>query len=562
VRRLRRLAHVGLEHPALSTPAVAFVVVAFVLPMAVMVLYSFWPTRGGDVVRDFTLDNYRRLFDEPLYVRTLLRTFWVVGLSSLLTVAVTFPFAYFVAVKVRPRRRLAWILLAVLPFFTSYLIRVFSWLNIFGTNGAANEAIRALGLSDAPVGFFQQGTSAIVVTFVYLLFPLAFLTSYATLERMDPGLREAAADLGAKPWQVLAKVTIPLAGSGLLAGFAFSFIAMAGDYVTPRLIGGTKGSLFSNLIVNQFGLSVQWGYGATLALVLLVSVLIFLILLRVVVGTRAAGDFTRRYEYRPAPVLAAYSSAFVMFLYLPIVLVVLFAFNTSSFVGFPVTGLTTSWFAEVLDDPDVIAAFWTSLEVALWSVTLAILVGTPAAVQLARTAGRRRDLRLTTLTLPLLVPPVVLGLGIIIGLNALGVPRGFWLIVLGHVLLILPVVVLVVLARLEGMDRNQELAAMDLGAPPWRAMLSVTVPQSLPAILAAAMLGFALSMDEFILTFLVTSTTTTLPLYVYSSLRFEIDPSLNAISTLVLTASLAISLLAALAFAGTRTLRGRRRPVT
>ena len=555
-RPFRGLAQLGLDHPAMSSPAVVFVVAAFVLPMTVMVVYSFWPTRRGEVVSDFTLDNYSRLFSEPLYVRTLLKTFWVVGLSSLLTVVATFPFAYFVATKVRPSRRLAWILLAVLPFFTSYLIRVFSWLNIFGTNGAANEAIRALGLSDAPVGFFQQGTGAIVVTFVYLLFPLAFLTTYVTLERMDPGLREAAADLGARPWQILAKVTVPLAGSGLLAGFAFSFIAMAGDYVTPRLIGGTKGSLFSNLIVNQFGLSVQWGYGSTLALVLLVSVLAFLVVLRIAVGTRAAGEFTRRYERERAPFLAAYSTLFVLFLYLPIVLLLLFAFNTSSFVGFPVTGLTTSWFSEVLDNPDVIAAFYTSLEVALWAVAIAILVGTPAAVQLARTSGRRRDIRLTTLTLPLLVPPVVLGLGIIIGLNALGVPRGFWLIVVGHVLLILPVVVLVVLARLEGMDQNQELAAMDLGAPPWRALLSVTVPQAGPAIVAAAMLGFALSMDEFILTFLVTSTTTTLPLYVYSSLRFQIDPSLNAISTLVLSASLLITLLAAVAFVGTRRLRG------
>jgi ABC-type spermidine/putrescine transport system permease subunit II len=205
----------------------------------------------------------------------------------------------------------------------------------------------------------------------------------------------------------------------------------------------------------------------------------------------------------------------------------------------------------------VINAFYTSLEVAAWSVSIALLLGTPAAVQLARTSGRRRNLRLTTLTLPLLVPPVVLGLGIIIGLNAIGIGRGFWLIVLGHVLLILPIVVLVVLARLEGMDQTQELAAMDLGAPPWRALLSVTVPQAFPAILAAAMLGFALSMDEFILTFLVTSTTTTLPLYVYSSLRFEIDPSLDAISTLILTGSLLITLLAALVFAGTRSLRGR-----
>ena len=137
--------------------------------------------------------------------------------------------------------------------------------------------------------------------------------------------------------------------------------------------------------------------------------------------------------------------------------------------------------------------------------------------------------------------------------------RGFYLIVLGHVLLILPVVVLVVVARLEGMDHNQELAAMDLGATPLRALISVTVPQAFPAIVAAAMLGFALSMDEFILTFLVTSTTTTLPLYVYSSLRFQIDPSLDAISTLILLASVLVTLVAAAVFLGSRSIRERSR---
>jgi spermidine/putrescine transport system permease protein len=537
----------------MSAPALAFVVAAFVVPMAVVVLYSFWPTtRSGTIVRELSLDNYARLLSEWIYLRTLLKTFWIVGLASLITVAATCPFAYFVATKARPSRRLAWILLAVLPFFTSYLIRVFSWLNIFGTQGAANEALRAVGLSSEPIGLFEQGTPAIVITFVYLLFPLAFLTSYVTLERIDPGLREAAADLGAGPRQVLAKVTLPLAATGLLAGFGFSFIAMVGDYVTPRLIGGTKGSLFANLIVNQFGLSVQWGYGATLALALLLAILILLVLLRIAVGARPAGEFTRRYERRRAPLLAAYSTLFAVFLYLPIALVVLFAFNDAPFVGFPITGFTTGWFAEVLGDRNVIDAFLTSLEVAGWSVSLAILLGTPAAVQLARTRGRSRGLRVATLGLPLLVPPVVLGLGIVVGLNAIGVGRGFWLIVLGHVLLILPIVVLVVLARLEGMDRNQELAAMDLGAPPWRALLSVTAPQALPAVVASAMLGFALSMDEFILTFLVTSTTTTLPLYVYSSLRFEISPSLDAISTLVLTGSLLVTLGAALVLAGTR----------
>ncbi len=554
--RLRR--GFGLEHPLMSAPAVIFVFIGFVLPMLVIVLYSFWPTtQSGQIVHHFTFSNYTRFFSESVYVKSLLRTFWVVGLSSLLTVVLTFPFAYFVAMKVPPRRRIVWILLAVMPFWTSYLIRVFSWLNIFGDSGVANKALETVGVVHDPVGFLAPGTVPIIITFVYLLFPLAFLTSYVTLERMDPSVRHAASDLGARPWQVLGRLTIPLAATGLLAGFAFAFISMMGDYVTPRLIGGTQGALFANLVTNQFGVSSQWGYGSVLALVMLVSVFCFLMVLRRVVGARQVGEFSRRFEPEPAPFLRLYSVIFLLFLYLPVALVVLFAFNEASYVGLPITGLTTHWFVDAFNNIAVRDAFFTSLQVAAWAVGASLVIGTPAAVQLARTHGLGRNLRLAVLSLPLLVPPVVIGIGIIIGLNALGIQRNFWFVVAGHTLLVLPIVILIIMARLEGLDRNQELAAMDLGAPPWRALLSVTVPQALPAMIAAAMLGFAISMDEFIMTFLITSTTTTLPLYIYGSLRFQIDPSLDAIAAMVLAGSFVIAVLAALVAGGTRGLRGR-----
>lgn len=546
----------------MSAPALVFVLVTFVAPLVVLLVYSFWPTnQAGDIVHRFTLDNYTRLFDQPRYLHSLFTTFWLVGLASALTVALTFPFAYFVAVKAAPRRRILWVLLAVMPFWTSYLIRVFSWLNIFGDSGAAMKLLSSIGITDTTPGLLALGRPAVVITFVYLLFPFAFLSTYVALERMDPALREAGADLGARPWQVLSRLTLPFAGAGLLAGFAFAFIAMMGDYVTPRLIGGTDGSLFANLVVNQFGASAQWGFGAALSLVMMFCVLAFLIVLRRAAGSRDAGEFTRRFSPVPAPALRIYSCLFLMFLYLPIALVVLFAFNSAPYIGFPVTGLTTQWFTDVFNNPDVISAFSTSLRIAAYSVALALLLGVPAAVQLSRTAGLRRHLSLALLSMPLLVPPVVLGLGIIIGLKAAGVYRGFWTIVAGHTLLILPIVVLIVMARLEGMDKSQELAAMDLGARPWRALVSVTIPQALPAIAAAAMLGFALSLDEFILTFLVTQTTTTLPLYVYGSLRFQVDPSLDAIAALVLGLSFLLALLAlgvATGFTGVRRRRDRR----
>jgi ABC-type spermidine/putrescine transport system permease subunit II len=551
-----------LEHPLLSAPAVIFVALVFIVPLVVMGVYSFWPSNNaGEVVHRFTVQNYTRFFTESTYWHTLLNSFWLVGISSALTVALTFPFAYFVANKVAPKHRIKWILFAIMPFWTSYLIRVFSWLNIFGESGAAAKALSTIGLIHQTPGILQLGKPAIVVTFVYLLFPFAFLSSYVTLERLDPSLREAGADLGARPWQVLGQLTFPLAASGLLAGFAFAFISMMGDYVTPTLIGGTEGSLYANLLINQFGASGQWGFGAALALIMMVCLLVFFLLLRRAAAARHTGEFARRFTPSKAPFLRVYSVLFLMFLYLPIALVVLFAFNSASYVGFPIKGLTTHWFSQVLSNASVISAFQTSLQIAAMSVGLALLAGVPAAIQLSRSGGRLRNISMALLSMPLLIPPVIIGLGMILAVRAVGLQRGLWTIVLGHTLLILPIVVLVVMARLEGLDRNQELAAMDLGARPVRALMSVVVPQAMPAIVAAAMLGFALSLDEFILTFLVTETTTTLPLYIYSSLRFQVEPSLDAIATLVLGISFLLALLAlgvSTGFLGSR--RRRRQP--
>src|SRR4051794_23165856 len=185
-RLISLLRHRGLENPLLPLPAVLIVAVGFFVPLVILGVYSFWPTINGKIVHNWTLDNYTRFFTQETYWRTLLRSFWFVGLASAITVALTFPFAYFVATKVRPRRRLFWILVAIIPFWTSYLIRVFAWLNVFGDEGLLNKALQGIGLTNAPVALFGFDKPAIVITFVYLLFPLAFLTIYIAIERMNP----------------------------------------------------------------------------------------------------------------------------------------------------------------------------------------------------------------------------------------------------------------------------------------------------------------------------------------------------------------------------------------
>jgi ABC-type spermidine/putrescine transport system permease subunit I len=197
---LGRLRHRGLESPLLPLPAVLTVAVGFFAPLAVLVVYSFWPTEDGRIVHHWTTGNYIRFFTEEAYRRMLLRSFWLVALASALTVLLSFPFAYFVAAKVRPSRRLTWILVAVIPFWTSYLIRVLAWLNMFGDEGFINKALTGIGLVDSSIDFFGFGRPAIVITFVYLLFPLSFLATYIAIERINPAMLDAAADHGARGW--------------------------------------------------------------------------------------------------------------------------------------------------------------------------------------------------------------------------------------------------------------------------------------------------------------------------------------------------------------------------
>ena len=553
---IRRNLGGGLGSPMLSLPAVLVVLVGFFVPFALLVVYSFWPTVNGFIVHSWTWENYTRFFSQSTYWRLYLRSFAFVGLASVITVVLTFPFAYFVATKVRPTRRILWVLAAVIPFWTSYLLRVFALLNLFGDEGLLNKLLMKLGVLSAPSSLLGFGRPAIVTTFVYLLFPLAFLSIYIAIERMNPATLEAAADLGAKPWRGLLSVTLPFARTGLISGFILCFITMIGDYATPQIVGGTDGTFYSNLIINQFGASVQWGFGTALAVMLLVGILLLVVVMRLVVGkVDSVGEYNRNFTPRRSPFLFGYSVLYLVFLYTPPALLILLAFNNSESTGFPFLGFTTRWFSSVFQNQVILDSLKLSLQIASIAVLISVVVGAIAATQLARGTGPLRSLSLSVIAVPLFLPSAILGLAIIIGLHTLNIDRGVWTIIAGHVVITLPIVTMLVLVRLEGIDRNQELAAMDLGAKPWRAFLTVSVPQALPGIVAGAMIAFAISLDEFIMTFLITGSQQTLPLYIFGSLRVQVSPELNAVAALMLGASFVLlSLGAAVAFG-----RGRRR---
>lgn len=229
------------------------------------------------------------------------------------------------------------------------------------------------------------------------------------------------------------------------------------------------------------------------------------------------------------------------FLYLPVLLLAFFSFNDSAAGNLPFTGFTFKWYVDLFRDYLVIDAFKNSLLVALCTSLLATVIGTSAAFPLVRAAIRFKEYLRIVFLLPMMIPGLLIGIALLVFLSSwLDVPLSLGTVIIGHVVMTTPFVVLVVSSRLVGFDRSLEWAAADLGANPAATFLHVTFPLILPGILAGALFAFTLSLDEFVITLFTIGPQTTLPLYVFSQVKFGVTPKINALATLLLIGSVAI----------------------
>jgi ABC-type spermidine/putrescine transport system permease subunit II len=253
-------------------------------------------------------------------------------------------------------------------------------------------------------------------------------------------------------------------------------------------------------------------------------------------------------------------AALVMgFLYLPIVLLVLFSFNEPRTPGLPITGLTLDWYREALKDRVLLDAVRNSVVVAVLVAVLATTIGTMAAFVLVRGRIRFPGAARVVATMPIMLPGMLLGIGILIFLRrVLDVQLSLLTVVAGHLVLTVPFVILIVAARLQGFDRSLEWAAADLGATPRRTVRHVILPLIWPAILAGGLISITLSIDEFVVTFFTVGPQLTLPIFIYTQIKFGVTPEVNAIATLMLAATLLLFLLGALLLRVGRRVRGRR----
>ena len=257
-------------------PATLLFGTCFLVPLALIVAYSFWRVEDYEIVHDWTFQNYDYLFSVPTYARTMLATLWVAALATALTIAIALPFAYWLVRYVPRSRQKLLLVLVILPFWTSYLLRVYAWIQILGEKGALNRFLEWTGATNKPVSLFLYDRPGVILVLVYLYFPFAALTLYATLERFNWDQLKAAMDLGASPLTALRRIMLPQIRSGVATAVVFVSIPILGEYLTPQLIGGARGVMIGNLIVNLFQ-GAQYARGAAAALLVasLVVVLLF-----------------------------------------------------------------------------------------------------------------------------------------------------------------------------------------------------------------------------------------------------------------------------------------------
>jgi spermidine/putrescine transport system permease protein len=220
----------------------------------------------------WTLESYGRIFD-PLYGEILWRSVWVAGVSTFLCIALAFPIALYIARSAQHKTLL--LNLVMLPFWTSFLIRTYAWMFLLRDTGLINTVLERLHIIRAPLPLLFN-TGAVILGLVYGYLPFAVLPLYATLEKLDPSLLDAAADLGARPLAMIRRVVLPLTKPGTVAAALLVFIPCLGAYLTPDLMGGGKAVMIGNLIQNQFTTSRDWPFGSAVSLLVMALVLLVL----------------------------------------------------------------------------------------------------------------------------------------------------------------------------------------------------------------------------------------------------------------------------------------------
>jgi spermidine/putrescine transport system permease protein len=257
---------------AMISPTAIYAILLLAAPLTLIFIYSFLTDGYLEIIWTFTFANYIEAWTNELYRVVMLRSLFVSLTVTAVTVLLAFPVAYFVSFHVDPSRKSLWLFLITIPFWTSYLIRVFLWKVILGYNGVVNSGLMGLGLISEPLQWINYNVGAVVVTLAHAYAPFAILPIFVALEKIDRSLLEAGQDLGESRFRTFLRVTLPLAMPGVIAAVLIVFIPTIGDFVTPQLVGGPEGRMVANLIQLQYLKLDNYPLGSAIAVSAMVIV--------------------------------------------------------------------------------------------------------------------------------------------------------------------------------------------------------------------------------------------------------------------------------------------------
>ncbi|QRM30331.1 ABC transporter permease subunit [Microvirga sp. VF16] len=547
----------------LAAPGLAFLLIFFLVPVARLMGLSVQDAETGTL----TGSHYARVFGTDVYFRVLLITFRIAGMTALLSLLFGYPLAYWLA-RLPDALRGRMILLVMVPFWTSYLVKTFAWIIVLGRTGIINKAGLGLGLFDTPVNLLHSELG-VMIGMVHAMLPLAVLTMLPVMTGIDRRLAQASGTLGAAPAQTFWLVYFPLSLPGTAAAGLLTFISSLGFFIVPALLGGRQQTMLAQLIIAQIQEMLNWAFAGALAAMMLVAALVTCWLYDRIFGLSSlsgeasdrkdgTGGALRRIGLKllggladagagvgeamrrvvgarvTERLLGVYAALTLLFLVLPTLVVIPIGFTSSQFLEFPPPGYSTRWFETYFTSDLWLSATLRSFGVALATAVLATMIGGLAALALARSTSRWRGVIFAFFLAPMIVPRIVIAVGLFYLFAQLGLVATDLGLTIGHTVLALPFAFVAVAAVLKSYDWRLDQAAAVLGANRFQALRLVTIPLIKGGLTAAFLFAFITSFDELTVAIFVSGgVKTTLPKQMWDDMILQLNPTLAAVSVVV-----------------------------
>lgn len=544
----------GVRRALLLLPVAGLVGAFLVWPIVSVLLRSLDPDGRVDWSSPrFTLEHYAEVVTDPTLRDVIVHTSVIALVATAITAVLAFPVAY-LASRLSRRAGLLLLGLVLLQFWISILVRLFAYTQVLGREGFINSLAESAGLGPYPLLF---NTTATVIGMVVYLLPYMVVILYSGMAGINVELLTAARTLGATPRQAFLQVYVPLVRPAFVTGVLLVFVLSLGFFLTPAVLGGPGDTTVSIYIQQQIGL-YQWGVASAIGILLLVVTLV-----GYAAAVRAGGlassltsngqggkGTTAREPLRfglTTLLLWVMTAVVIVILLLPLVVVVPVSFTETSRLVWPPEGATTRWYAEVLESPSWLAAIRKSAIVAAATAVLS----TAVALVLARAAAAlrsplARSILLSAVYAPLVVPLILLAIGVFDVQTRLGLIGSNTGLVLAHTIIAFPFAFAILHGALAGIDDALEPAAWTLGASRRRAFWATVVPNIVPSLMAAFLIGFITSWDEPVIALFQTGIDKTLPVTILTQIKAGVTPALAAVATMLVALVLLLLLLTTL----------------